>query len=175
MFLSAFVASCFGVHQVPPHPFQPGETVLYKSRGVTHGRAPLSHASGMKLGEVTGFPREGQVQVTPWDYPNRFYPGGVVGLDGRPKDGSEELPESEVFHEVSCVRNQSGREFRVGFDMRLQVGRSRFEARRAMRIFENGYGLFFRNSEDEESYSHQGNSLFFEKGAPTLIRFLPRE
>jgi len=173
MILAAVVAGCFGVLQFPHSDFKIGETVLYRSRGVTQRRV-LSHSTGLKLGEVTGLAPAGQVRVTPWDYPNRFYPGGVVGLDGKPKDGSEVLPESEVFHEISCLRDESGNEVRSGFTMRLQVARSRFEVRRVMRIFENGAGLFFRNFEDEVAYLERGNGLFADKLAPTLIRFLPQ-
>ncbi len=95
-----------------------------------------------------------------------------MGPDGRPKDGSEVLPVSEVFHEIPCIRSESGAEYRVGAVRRLQVGRSRFEDRHAMRIFENGSALFFREQRDEEAYSSLGNRLFFEKLAPTMIRTL---
>jgi hypothetical protein len=171
MILAAVVASCFGVLQYPHSDFNIGETVLYRSRGVTQGRV-LFHRTGLKLGEVTGVDPSGQVRVTPWDYPNRFYPGGVVGLDGKPKDGSEVLPVSEVFHEIPCIRSESGSEYRVGAVRQLQVGRSRFEDRHAMRIFENGSALFFREQRDEEAYSSFGNRLFLEKLAPTMIRTL---
>jgi hypothetical protein len=130
------------------------------------------HRAGLKLGEVTGFPEEGRIKVTPWDYLNRNYPGHVIGLDGKPKNGSEVLPLKEVFHEVPCFQDQSGKQYTPGFERRLKVGRSRFESRHAMRVFENGAALFFRETRDEEAYSSLGNRLFFEKIAPTMIRTL---
>ncbi|MBU6154534.1 MAG: hypothetical protein KGP28_09560 [Bdellovibrionales bacterium] len=130
------------------------------------------HPAGLKLGEVTGFPEEGRIKVTPWDYLDRNYPGHVIGRDGKTKDGSEVLSSKEVFHEVPCFQDSSGNQYTPGFERRLKVGRSRFENRHAMRVFENGAALFFRELCDEEAYSSLGNRLFFEKIAPTLIRTL---
>jgi hypothetical protein len=168
MILTAFAAGCFGLFEYPHRAFQPGETVLYLSQRYTQGRV-VHHRAGFKLGEVTGIEGNGRIRVTPWDYPNRWYPGGVVDLDGKKTDGSEELPESGVFHETNCLRAASGAEYRPGESRRLRIARARFEERHALKIFENGYALFFRNQADEEAYDRTGNRIFQEKQTPTMI------